>query len=448
MRENSLKNVVLFHSRTQRAAESKSHQVSPEKDRMEPKVQLMVQRSFRGSRHTPAIPCYRLLDSSPERKELEARCLNGCGGSDSDTDLSESERSFVSASGEVPPQLELRPEIIEADNCSSRRSRGHGSFNFPDFLPPPFNSWSLSQLAVFYNMEGWAGPQLSPVGRLERYLERLLQLEWQQIQTAQEENGKLIASDNLSSCHSSTAAVSSRLSSPKCILQCQRAFHHTFFPSLVSHSVMLSSCSCTLCCICYSTCRKSCCRCTHSHTRQSRLTHMSPKLESKVPTSFPKRSYSESRVYSSQRSQAAQTQRFSSPVKTTSHLRRMQASGNIRSFAHGANIKPHSTARISSFGAGREPLGGQGNVLDYRTGEVRKRSISEQRRGRTERQQGDLDRRQRGYEYRRGRTEQTAELKEREIKPDAVTAIIDNLNGPKHSLITRANRVKQVEFVT
>ncbi|XP_029287798.1 protein FAM217B-like [Cottoperca gobio] len=437
------------HHSAQGTSESKSHPLSPAEDRMQPKVQAHAQRcshrehkhtGFRGSRHTAAVPCHRLSDSSPG---LQVGSLSGHGEGDSDSDLSESERLPVSSSGQVPPQLELRPEVIEAEDGSSRsqRSRGHrhDGFDFPDFLPPPFNSWSLSQLAVFYNMEGGGGPQPRPVGPLERYMERLLQLEWCQIQTVQEEGGKSAASDVVPSCHMSPAAASSRLSSPKCILQCQRAFPLTFFSSLASHSALLSGCACTLCRIRYSACSTSCCRSTHP-SRQSRL---SPKLEGSGFTSLPKRSYSESRVHSSDRSSASRAQRFSSPLRTNSHLRRMQASGNIRVPVQGANNKPHSTARDSSVGAGRDPVRAWGDVCDYRTGGVRRRSGSEQRRGGVERQQGASEKRRSGSECRRGGAE-----RRRIVKPDAVTAIMDNLPGFKKSPINRPNRHKQVDFVT
>ncbi|KAI4797287.1 hypothetical protein KUCAC02_025203, partial [Chaenocephalus aceratus] len=113
---------------------------------------------------------------------------------------------------------------------------GHGlcAFDFPDFLPPPFNSWSLSHLAVFYNTEGRGAPRPRAVGPLERYLERLLQLEWRQIQSVEEDGGN--SGDFSSSCHKSAASSSSRLSSPKCILQCQRSFPLTFLSSLANHS--------------------------------------------------------------------------------------------------------------------------------------------------------------------------------------------------------------------
>uniref|UniRef100_UPI0037E945CA uncharacterized protein isoform X2 n=1 Tax=Semicossyphus pulcher TaxID=241346 RepID=UPI0037E945CA len=432
-------------------------------DSMEPKVQPAAQRcsrrehkhtGYRGSRHTPAFPCHQPSEASPDllgrlSSNLEVGSLRGHEEGDSDTDLSESERLPMSPPSWDPPQLDLRPEVIEDECCSPRshkpRGRSNACFDFPDFLPPPFNSWNLSQLALFYNMEGRAGPRPRAVGPLERYLERLLQMEWRQIQTVQEESGNLAVSDVISSCHRSPAAATSRLSSPKCILQCQRAFPLTFLSSLASHSALLSGCACTLCRIRYSTCiGASCCRSTHNHTRQSRL---SPMLDHRGPTTLPKRSYSESRVNSSERSSVSRAQRFSSPTRTNSHLRRMQASGNIRNPAQGANMKPHSTDRDSSVGT---PLGGWGDAWDYRKGGSGRRSGSEQRRSGAERQQGASEKRRSGSECRRGGAEwrRTTGVKEQEIKPDAVTAIMDNLPGSKISPINRPNRPKQVEFVT
>nr|XP_019942039.1 PREDICTED: uncharacterized protein LOC109629011 [Paralichthys olivaceus] len=439
--------------------ESKSHPPTSAEDRMEPKVQPAAQRSghrekkhtgFRGSRHTPAFPCHRLSDSSPDLLEglspkPEVGHLSGHRDSDSDTDLSESERLPVLSSGRVPPQLELRPDVPEAEDCSARSHRptrqGSRGFDFPDFLPPPFNSWSLSQLALFYNMEGLGASRPRPVGSLERYLERLLQLEWRQLQTVQDESGRSTVSDATSSCHRSPAAASSRLSSPKCILQCQRAFPLTFLSSLATHFTLLSGCACSLCRISISTCNTSCCRSTHCHTRPSRL---SPTLECRGPASLPKRSYSESRVHSSDRNMVSRAQRLSSPVRANSHLRRMQASGNIRNPAQGANTKPQSTVRDSGVGA-------QGDALYYRTGGFRRRSDSEQRRGGgVERRHNGWEKSRSGSECRRGETKRrgAAELKEQEIKPDAVTAIMDNLPGSKYPPVHRPNRPKQVEFVT
>ncbi|KAM7402748.1 hypothetical protein PAMP_017961 [Pampus punctatissimus] len=450
---------ISQHS-AQGITDSKSHPVCLRvDDRVELKVQPAAQRcghreqKHRGSRHTAAFPCHRLCDSSPDLPERhspnpEAGRLSGHGEGDSDTDLSDSERLPLLTPGLVPPQLELRPEVIEAEDsssCSRRpRRQGHGGFDFPDFLPPPFNSWSLSQLAVFYNTEGRGAPRPRPVGPLERYLERLLQLEWRQIQTVQEDSGKSAVSEVSSSCHRSSAAASSRLSTPKCILQCQRAFPLTFLSSLASHSALLSGCACTSCRIRYTTCGVSCCRSTHSHTRQSRL---SPMLERRGPVLLPKRSYSESRVHSTD--SASRALRFSSPVRANSHMRRMQALGNIRNPVQGANTKPHS-ARDSSVLAGRDRLERRMEVLDYRTGGFRKRSDSEQRKSAAADKQDVLERRRSGSECRRvgGERRRAAELKEREIKPDAVTTIMDNLPASKYSPINRPNRPKQVDFVT
>ncbi|KAM4587385.1 uncharacterized protein PAE49_024391 isoform 2-T2 [Odontesthes bonariensis] len=360
----------------------------PAEGRMEPKVLSAARRcghrehkptAMRGRKHTTASSFPHLLDSSSDLLEttppqLEVGGLRSCAQEESDTDLSECERLPVSSSSRGPPQLELRPEVIEPEDCFSHsyriRGQNHVGFDFPDFLPPPFNSWSLSQLAVFYNMEGRAAPRPRPVGPLERNLERLLQLEWHQIQTIQEESGKSAVPEIISSCHRSPAAASSRLSSPKCILQCQRAFPLTFLSSIASHSTLLSGCACTLCRIRYSTCRTSRCSSIHSYNHQSRL---SPMLErSRGPTSLPKRSYSESRVHSSERNSRAQ--RFSSPVRTNSYLRRMQASGNIRNPIQGATIKTKSTVRDSIDHVGK------GDVLGSRVGVFRRRSGSEQRR--------------------------------------------------------------------
>lgn len=425
---------------------------------MEPKLQQAAQRDgsrqqkHRGSRHTAAALCNRLSDSSPDLMErplpnLEAGSMNVKAESDSDTDLSDSERLTVLPSDVVPPQLELRPEVIEPDDCYSRRFRtkgqGHGGFDFPDFLPPPFNSWSLSQLAVFYKTEGRGAPRPRPVGSLERYFEKLLQLEWQQIQTVQEESGVSAASDVISSSNRSPTAASSRLSAPKCIFQCQRAFPLTLL-TLDSPSTLLTGCACTQCRIRYTTFGMLCCRSTCSQTRQPRLSSL---LERRGPVPLPKRSYSESRVHSSERGSASRATRFSSPVRTSSHLKKMQAMGNIRTPVQCASAKPHSTARESNVSAGRDPLK---SYMDYRTAGYRRRSGSEQRRCSTERQQDASEKRNSGSECRKAGVERrrASEFKEREIKPDAVTAIMDNLPGSKYSPVIRPNRPKQVEFIT
>ncbi|XP_047437804.1 uncharacterized protein fam217bb isoform X2 [Mugil cephalus] len=439
----------------QGTSESMYHLVCPGEDGMDPSVQPTCpgassrehkHTGLRRSRYTEASPSHQQSGSSTNLLERDDPKLKIGGLSrneeeDTDTDLSESERLPASPSVRVPPQLKVRPEVTEAEDCSFHsiwtKGQGRGGYEFPDFLPPPFNSWSLSQLALFYNMEGRGASRPRPVGPLERYLERLLQLEWCQIQTVQEESGKSAVSELISSCHRSPAAASSRLSSPKCILQCQRAFPLTFLSSLSSHSALLLGCACTLCRSRYSHCIMSCCRSTHSHTRQSRV---SPMLEcSKQPMLLPKRSYSETRVHSSDSSSC--TQRSNSPVRTNIHLRRMQASGNMRTPVQGATTRPPSTARKSSDG------GGKVEERDYWKRGFR-RSGSEHRRGGVERQQNGSEKRRSGSECRKGECRRAAEFKEQEIKPDAVTAIMDNLPGSKYSPTQRPSKPKQVEFLT
>lgn len=112
--------------------------------------------------------------------------------SDSASDLSDSERLPVLPSPCTPctpPHLNLRAEVINSSDFPPAFPGPHGatsdndsvSYNYPDFLPPPFNTWSLRQLAVFLHTEGRGAPRPKPVGPLEKYLERLLQLEWLQI---------------------------------------------------------------------------------------------------------------------------------------------------------------------------------------------------------------------------------------------------------------------------
>lgn len=439
--------MILFPICSRPREASESHRKSPAKDREEPEVDQHCRHKEHkrsgssGGRHRPNFPCYRSRNTSPVqlkglslKQDAVGLSIHREDDTDSDSDSSESEHLVPKG---VPPQLELRPEVIEDENSSPRKQRGcnHDDYAFPDFLPPPFNSWNLSQLAAFYNVEGRSSPRPRPVGLLERYLDRLLQLEWHQIQTSQEEGGKHAACEVTSSCHKPAAAATSRLSSPKCILQCQRAFPLTFLSSLASHSALLSGCTCTLCRLRYSACSRSCCRSAYSYNHHFRL---SPTLEHRVTVPLPKRSCSESRVYSSDR----RAQRFSSPVRTNNHLRRMQASGNIRSQVHGASTKIQTAAREPTV---RTCEGEKRDAVEFR-----KRSGSEQRRGRGERQRGGSEIRRGASEYRRGGAEErrAAQFKEPEIKPDAVAAIMDNLPGSKNSFRIRTNREKQVEFVT
>uniref|UniRef100_A0A1A8CPQ4 Family with sequence similarity 217, member B n=2 Tax=Nothobranchius kadleci TaxID=1051664 RepID=A0A1A8CPQ4_NOTKA len=383
-------------------------------------------RGGRRDKHTAPSSNHRRPSSSTELLEVLQDSVE-----DSDTDMSESEKGLL-ASSCSPPQLDLRPEVIEDEDHSSHshsiRGAAHGVFHYPDFLPPPFNLWSLSQLAVFYNTEGRAAPR--PVGSLERYLERLLQLEWHQIQTVQEELESLQVSEVTPGCHRSAAATGSCLSSPKSILQCQRAFPLTFLSSLASHSAF--GCACTLCWIRCSTCSSSCCRSMHTSGRPSRLNPMPDR--SRGHTSLPKRSYSESRVHSSDRTRPFQG--LSSPSRTSSHLRRMQALGNIRNPVPSAPGRPHSTCRDSRVHAAK---------VDVSTVGQFRRSGSEQRRGGVQRHQNRQD----GSEFRKGRSDEcrAAHAKNHKTKPKSVSAVRDHVPRSTCPPNSGQGRAKAVEFV-
>ncbi|NXG54308.1 F217B protein, partial [Hemiprocne comata] len=111
---------------------------------------------------------------------------------DSASDLSDSERIPIPPSPCTPPELILRAEEIDpvclehGPDTSFKESE----YYYPDFLPPPFNSWDLKQLAIFVNVEGKTEFRPKPTGFLEKYIDRLLQLEWLQMQTVQNEKGK------------------------------------------------------------------------------------------------------------------------------------------------------------------------------------------------------------------------------------------------------------------
>uniref|UniRef100_A0A3Q3WKN6 Uncharacterized protein n=1 Tax=Mola mola TaxID=94237 RepID=A0A3Q3WKN6_MOLML len=114
-----------------------------------------------GLRHMPAHPLTRSLGPSPEallqhynQKEVDT---------DSASDLSDSERLPVLPSPCTPctpPHLNLRAEVINSNdfppdfpgprgNVGDEDESEKPSYSYPDFLPPPFNSWSLRQLALF-----------------------------------------------------------------------------------------------------------------------------------------------------------------------------------------------------------------------------------------------------------------------------------------------------------
>ncbi|XP_062360727.1 protein FAM217B [Cinclus cinclus] len=111
---------------------------------------------------------------------------------DSASDLSDSERIPIPPSPCTPPELILRAEEIDPVCLEHIPEIGfkESEYYYPDFLPPPFNSWDLKQLAILVHVEGKTDFHPKPTGSLEKYIERLVQLEWLQMQTVQSEKGR------------------------------------------------------------------------------------------------------------------------------------------------------------------------------------------------------------------------------------------------------------------
>ncbi|XP_068187827.1 uncharacterized protein fam217ba [Antennarius striatus] len=279
---------------------------------------------------------------------------------DSASDLSDSERLPVLPSPCTPctpPHLNLRAEIFTSNDlppdfpgpCGTVDDEDENeklSYGYPEFLPPPFNSWSLRQLALFLHTEGRGAPRPKPVGPLEKYLERLLQLEWLQIQTVQAESSRLPGSRSKPQGFSTATtanpprphtAPSSRLNSPKGMWHSQRGFPFTSVnnpPSPASTQHQYSRLPvCPHCHTRYPLCSGSCS--AYAYQRHSRL---SPLLERRARPGPGKRSSSETRATSTEgRSQGAQgsgggrgAQTPVSPSSGRSHLRHMQSAGNAR----------------------------------------------------------------------------------------------------------------------
>nr|XP_057940992.1 uncharacterized protein fam217ba [Doryrhamphus excisus] len=306
-----------------------------------------------GLRHMPEHP----LTHSPTPVQEALHDPYKVDDSDSASDLSDSERLPVLPSPCTPctpPHLNLRAEVINSndfppdipgphENGSDEDKKSEMPTNsYPDFLPPPFNTWSLRQLAVFLNTEGRGAPRPKPVGPLERFLERLLQLEWLQIQTVQTESSRpagrhvrpQVTTGPLPRPHT---APSSRLNSPKGARHSQRAFPCLINPpspvSFATQHQLSHLPVCPHCHIRYPLCNGSCS--AYAYQSHSRL---SPLLERRTRRGAPiKRSCSETQEAAKEgRSQGAQggggggAQIPVSPSAGRNHLRHMEAAGNAR----------------------------------------------------------------------------------------------------------------------
>nr|XP_014704677.1 protein FAM217B [Equus asinus]XP_014704678.1 protein FAM217B [Equus asinus]XP_044603840.1 protein FAM217B [Equus asinus]XP_044603841.1 protein FAM217B [Equus asinus]XP_044603842.1 protein FAM217B [Equus asinus] len=145
----------------------------------------------------------------PERSPLSSRAQRASGNrlfldfqsmkiikedadEDSASDLSDSERIPIPPSPLTPPDLNLRAEEIDPVYFDLHPGQGQAKpeYYYPDFLPPPFNSWDLRDMAVLLNTECRTGAVPRIGGLLGKYVDRLIQLEWLQIQTIQSEKAK------------------------------------------------------------------------------------------------------------------------------------------------------------------------------------------------------------------------------------------------------------------
>lgn len=311
---------------------------------------------------------------------------------DSASDLSDSERLPVLPSPCTPPQLNLRAEIVDSLDLHPHIpgprpvQTESDAYNYPDFLPPPFNTWSLRQLAIFLNTEGKRAPRPKPVGQLEVFLERLLQLEWRQIQTIQNESSQPTATSvrsrvrapngpQISSLNRPHTAPPTRLSSPKSMRQSQRPFPLTLLSSLGSQSSCQLS-RCLYCHVRYPLCNGSCS--SYTYQRHSRL---SPLLERKTsPSITHKRSNSESRASALENKAMG---RPHCPVSPKIHQKQMEAVGNLQNVSQELSMKSKRqpsawkghNGKAAEAESPKDPPVGARNALDKRVVAANKRDI-------------------------------------------------------------------------
>uniref|UniRef100_F7EIY9 Uncharacterized protein n=1 Tax=Ornithorhynchus anatinus TaxID=9258 RepID=F7EIY9_ORNAN len=94
---------------------------------------------------------------------------------DSFCDRADSKRIFLPLSSFSPLERNYKAEEIDLVYFDHLHNLGckESEYYYPDILPPPFNSWNLQ-----------------PPRLLEKYIDRIIQLEWLQLQTIQSEKRK------------------------------------------------------------------------------------------------------------------------------------------------------------------------------------------------------------------------------------------------------------------
>ncbi|XP_068928618.1 protein FAM217B isoform X2 [Petaurus breviceps papuanus] len=139
----------------------------------------------------------RFLEPSMGKLFLDFQSLNIIkedADEDSASDLSDSERIPIPPSPFTPPELNLRAEEIDPVCFDPHADQGSGQaeYYYPDFLPPPFNSWDLNNMASSTSSEYKNELLPHTIESLGKYIDRLVQLEWLQMQTVQNEKIKLV----------------------------------------------------------------------------------------------------------------------------------------------------------------------------------------------------------------------------------------------------------------
>lgn len=151
---------------------------------------------------SPLGPGYRGTSGNKLLLDFQSlRLMKEDSEEDSASDLSDSERVPCPPSPRSPPDLHLRAEEIDqvCFDLDLQPGQGHArpEYCYPDFLPPPCNSWDLRDMAVIVNTEPRPAPGPRAGGLLGKYVDRLVQLEWLQILTVQGERAKVAAKARL-----------------------------------------------------------------------------------------------------------------------------------------------------------------------------------------------------------------------------------------------------------
>ncbi|XP_060691871.1 uncharacterized protein fam217ba [Hemiscyllium ocellatum] len=144
-----------------------------------------------GSNQQLSTCCHNAVGYSPTNPLLQSFQLPGAAqDEDSASDLSDSERIPLVSSPCRPPDLNLRAEVIAPAELTQTCSCVE--FSYPDFLPKPYASWNLRELSLLVHSSSNARSPVTarPLGLLESFVGRLLELEWLQLKTEQAERSK------------------------------------------------------------------------------------------------------------------------------------------------------------------------------------------------------------------------------------------------------------------